>query len=172
MQWKIRSLLITLLSLSALALVPARPSAAQEAPAPKPVELACATNASAQVLSSGPVNDGSQNLILVRMILGPGGSVGAHTHPGNLAVVVESGSLGFTLLDDGEMSITRGATGDTEALVRDQQVALEPGDSFFEMGMIHSATNLSDGETTLVFSGLVEAGQPLTTCVDTAAFAG
>lgn len=168
---KFLSILVILAGL--IAVVPARMSVAQEVPPPKPVELACATNASAQVLSVGPVHEGAQNLVLVRMILGPGGSVGAHTHPGHLSVVVESGSLGFTLLDGGEMSITRAATVDSEAtpeaLVRDQQVALNPGDSFFEMGMVHSAENLSDGETTLLIAGLVEANQPLTSCVDTVA---
>lgn len=156
-----------------VALVAAGPAIAQEVPPPKPVELSCATNASAQVLSSGPVHDGTQSLVLVRMILGPGGSVGAHTHPGHLSVVVESGTLGFTLLDEGEMSINRAATAGAEAtpetLVRDQQVTLNPGDSFFEMGMVHSATNLSDGETTLLIAGVVEAGQPLTSCVDSTA---
>lgn len=156
-----------------VALVAVAPVTAQEVPPPKPVDLSCATNASAQVLSTGPVHDGTQSLVLVRMILGPGGSVGPHTHPGHLSVVVESGALGFTLLDDGEMSINRAATADTEStpepLVRDQQVTLNPGDSFFEMGMVHSATNLSDGETTLLIAGVIEAGQPLASCVDTSA---
>lgn len=143
---------------------------AQELPPPNPVTIDCATNASAQVLSAGPVHDGDQTLVLARVILDPGGSIGAHTHPGQLSVVVESGTLGFTLLDDGEMTITRAATADSEAtpepLTRDAQVALNPGDSFFEMGMVHSAENLSDGQTTILLAGLIETGQPLTACVD------
>lgn len=160
---------------STLALLPMT-SAAQELPPPQPVTIPCATNASAQVLSAGPVHDGTQTLVLVRLILAPGGSIGPHTHPGQLAVVIESGGLGFTLLDEGEMVITRAATGDNEAtpesVARDEEVVLNPGDSFFEMGMAHSAMNRGDGQTTLLISGLIEAGQPLTSCVDTATPAG
>jgi len=110
--------------------------------------------------------------VLARVLLAPGGSIGAHTHPGTLAVVVESGSFGLTLLEDHEMVITRAATEDTEAteeaLVLDEQMVLNPGDSFIEMGMVHNAVNLSDGQTTVVLAGLIESGQPLTTCVDAA----
>jgi hypothetical protein len=144
---------------------------AQEAPPPKPITLDCAVNASSQLLGATPVGDGSRSLVLVRVIFGPGGSIGAHTHPGTLTVVVESGSLGFTLLDHGEMTITRAATVDSEPteepLVQGEETVLNPGDGFIEMGMVHSAANLSDGDTTVVFAGLVETGQPVTACAST-----
>ncbi len=147
-------------------------TAAQELPPPQPIELDCATNATAQLLSATPVGDGGETLVLARVLFAPGGSIGAHTHPGTLAVVIESGSLGYTLIEDHEMVITRVATEDTEAteepLVVGEELALEPGDSFIELGMVHSATNLSDGQTTVVLAGLIESGQPLTICVDAA----
>jgi hypothetical protein len=168
-----RTLVATLLTLVILAFSGAWSTlGAQEAPPPKPVTLDCAVNASSQLLGATPVGDGSQSLVLVRIIFGPGGSIGAHTHPGTLTVVVESGSLGFTLLDQGEMSITRAATADSdpveEPLIQGEETVLNPGDGFIEMGMVHSAANLSDTDTTVVFAGLVETGQPVTACVDTA----
>lgn len=165
-----RYLTLLVIVTSALALLPAA-SGAQELPPPKPVELPCAENASSQLLSSGPVGDGSQTLVLARVILDPGGGLGAHTHPGNLAVVVESGVLGFTLLDEGEMTITRAATTDSEAtpvmVAQGEEIALNPGDSLFEMGMVHSASNLGDEPTSYLVAGLIETGQPLTACVET-----
>lgn len=155
-----------------LILGPLSPAVAQELPPPNPVDIPCATNASAQLLSATPIGDGDQTLVLARVLLAPGGVIGAHTHPGTLAIVIESGSLGFTLIDDHEMSITRAATEDTEAteeaLVVGEETALEPGDSFIETGMVHSASNLSDDQTTVLLAGLIESGQPLTACVDAA----
>ncbi len=119
-----------------------------------------------------PVNDGSQNLILARIILDIRGGVDAHFHPGTLVVTVESGSLGFTHLGDGEMSVNRVATAEQEATVEPpphgEQATLTPGDWTVESDMVHAAANLSDGPTTLILSGLIEAGQPLTVCAEEA----
>lgn len=168
-----RATLAVFIAIAALvSLPPFTSTAAQDVPAPSPIEIPCATNASAQRLAATPVGDGSQTLVLARVILGSGGSIGAHTHPGTLAVVVESGALGFTLIEHGEMTITRAATADAEAteesLVVGEEKTLDPGDSFIEMGMVHSAANVDDGDTSVLISGLIEAGQPLTSCVDAA----
>jgi quercetin dioxygenase-like cupin family protein len=165
---RIRS--ITLAALVAiLSLMTISTTTAQEAPPPNPIDLPCATNMSAQVLNATPVGDGTQTLILARVIFGPGASLGAHTHPGTVAATVESGLFGFTLIDEAEMLITRAASADSDAtsepLVPGEEAVLNPGDSFIEMGMVHSATNLSDGQTTVLLSGLIETGQPLTACV-------
>ena len=173
MQRAVRSTLTLLVAFAALfTLAPFTSTVAQDVPPPNPVDIPCATNVSAQVLAATPVGDGSETLVLARVIFGPGGSLGAHTHPGTLAVVIESGSFGLTLLNDGEMMVTRAATADSEAtqepLVVDEMATLNPGDSFIEMGMIHSATNLGDGDTTALISGLIESGQPLTICADDA----
>jgi hypothetical protein len=119
-----------------------------------------------------PVNDGEQNLVLARVIIGPGGSVGEHTHPGTLVVTVETGVLGFTHLGDGSMSVNRAATAGTESVTEDlphgEEVPFNPGDWFVETGMVHTAVNLSDEETSVLLTGLIEPGQPLTSCVDSA----
>lgn len=129
-----------------------------------------ATNVSAQVLGRTPVEGSDQNLLLVRITFGGDGSIGLHTHPGTLVVTVESGSLGFTYMDEGEMTITRAATADTEAaeeaVAQGEEVALDPGDSFIEMGMVHSARNMSDEPTSVLLAGLIEKDQPLTICTE------
>lgn len=168
-----RSLRSALVAVAALLLVtPLTSTAAQELPPPQPIQLDCATDASAQVLNSTPVGDGSETLVLARVLFAPGGSLGEHNHPGTLAVVVESGTLGFTLIDDAEMVITRAATADTEAteepVVPGEELVLDPGDAFIDMNMVHSVTNLDDGQTTVMFAGLIETGEPLTACVDDA----
>jgi hypothetical protein len=72
-------------------------------PEPQPVTIPCATSVTAQVLgSTSPAEATGQTLVLARIIFGPGGSIGAHTHPGTLVVSVDAGSFGFTLLDHGD----------------------------------------------------------------------
>ena len=165
-------LVLWLAFVSMLAFVPVSTSMAQENPPAKPIDLPCATDASAQVLGMTPVNDGAYNLISARVIFAPGGSIAEHTHPGSVVATIESGSLGFTHLGDAEMAVNRAATADTEAVVESlphgEEVALNPGDWFVETGMIHTATNLSDGPTTVLLSAMIEAGQPLTICVEDA----
>jgi quercetin dioxygenase-like cupin family protein len=168
-----RQILVLWLALtSMLALVPVSTSIAQENPPSQPIDLPCVSDASAQVLGMTPVNDGAQNLISARITFAPGGSISAHTHPGSMVATIETGSLGFTHLGDAEMSLNRAATADTEAVVESlphgEEVALNPGDWFVETGMIHTATNLSDGPTSVILSAMIDAGQPLTVCVEDA----
>ncbi len=170
MSRQMRLVLVALLvTASALAVVSA-PTNAQENPPPKPVTIDCATNVSSQVFGATPVGDGSQTLVQARIIFGPGGIIGSHTHPGTLVVTVESGSLGFTLLEEGEMVVNRAATADTEAaaepMVQGEEVAVEPGDGFVETGMVHIGVNLADGTTTVLLAGLITTGEPLTQCVE------
>lgn len=156
--------------LAVVTLSPVGVTLAQENPPPKPVTIDCATNVSSQVLGATPVGDGAQTLVLARIIFGPGGGIGAHTHPGTLVVTVERGSLGFTLLEEGEMVVNRVATADTEAaaepMVLGEEMAVDPGDGFVETGMVHTGVNLADGTTTVLLAGLITTGEPLTQCVD------
>ena len=147
----------------------ARPSSASQ-PEPQPVTLPCATNVSALVLGNTlPTNAEGQALVLARIVFGPGGSIDPHTHPGTLVVSVESGTLGFTLVEDHPMAIMR--AGDTgtpaaeEPLTPGTEVELAPGDYFVETGMVHTARSLGDQPASVLLSGLIEAGQPLTMCV-------
>jgi len=165
-----RTPFVILFALSALTTLLAQPAGAQPAE-PKPVELDCAKGVSAQMLGNGaPAAAGGQTLVLIRIIFGPGGSIGAHTHPGTLVATVESGTLGFTLLDDMEMTVTRAGSGGTpaaeEPLTVDQEVELAAGDGFVETGMVHTARTIGDEPASVLISGLIEAGGPLTQCVD------
>jgi hypothetical protein len=167
-----RTLRIVSLSLALLASVAfaTAHTAAQENPPPNPITIPCAVNASAQVLGSTPVGDGTQTLIQARVIFGPGGSIGAHTHPGVLVLTVESGQFGFTPIGDGEMTVNRAATAETEAvsepMVLNEETVVNPGDWFVETGMVHTGVNLSDEATTVLLTGLITTGEPLTSCVD------
>ena len=169
-----RSVLLTVVALAALLIfAPFASTVAQELPPPQPIELECATDASEQLLGATLIDDGSHTLVQGRLILDQDGSIGAHRNLATTTVVVESGAFGFTLLEDAEMVITRAATDDTEAseepIVVGEQVTLNPGDSYVPpIGAAHAATNLSDGETSVLFAAVLETGQPLEECVDTA----
>jgi quercetin dioxygenase-like cupin family protein len=167
-----RTLAVGFSFLTLFLLTPLTMAQTQENPPPQPVTLECATGMNIQVLGRSAIGDGSQDLALVRVIFEPDGGIGAHTHPGTSTVTIESGEIGFTFLDDGEMTVKRTATANSEAtdepLPRDEEVALQPGDTFLEQGMVHSARNIGDGDATLVFAALVTTGEPLTMCVDPA----
>jgi len=170
---------IVVLVLAAAPLIGASAAPAAQ-PAPQPVTIPCATNVGAQVLgNAAPETATGQSLVLVRIVFGldgGGGSIGLHTHPGTLVASVESGTLGFTLAEDqgmegmGEMSVMRAAPAGTpaaaEPLTPGQEVELAPGDWFVETGMVHTARSIGDEPATVLLSGLIEAGQPLTRCVE------
>jgi quercetin dioxygenase-like cupin family protein len=152
-------------------LMTARAGVSAAPPEPKPATLPCAVNVSVQLLGAGkPATAEDQALVLGRVIFGVGGSLGPHTHPGTLVASVESGTLGFTLVDDGEMPITRSGDAGTpvaeEMISTGQEVELHPGDGFVEMGMVHSARAIGDEPAVVILSGLIEAGQPLTACAE------
>jgi quercetin dioxygenase-like cupin family protein len=140
---------------------------------PRPVTLECATDMRALTLGTAqPASAEGQSLVLVRAIFGVGGGIGPHTHPGTLIVAVESGQFGVTLAEDGPMSMSVMRAADTpgtpaaeELLTPGQEAVLDPGDYFIETGMVHSARTVGDAEAVVTFTGLVEAGQPVTSCV-------
>ena len=140
-------------------------------PEPQPVTLPCATDMRTQVLGNAPpANADGQSLVLVRAFFGVGGGIGPHTHPGTLVVAVESGRFGVTLEEEGmEMAVMRAGDAGTpaaaEPLTAGREVVLNPGDWFVETGMVHSARTVGDEPVEVVFTGLVAAGQPVTSCV-------
>jgi quercetin dioxygenase-like cupin family protein len=140
-------------------------------PVPQPVTIPCATNVSAQVFGNAqPATATGQALVLVRITFGPGGGIGPHTHPGTLVASVASGTLGFTLIGDGTMPIMRSGEAGTPAVeelaATGQEVELNAGDWFVETGMIPSARTIGDEPAVVTISGLIEAGQALTQCVE------
>src|SRR5829696_7854275 len=165
----VRFMSVVAVAVAALLAVSSRGAAAP--PEPQPVTLPCATNVSAQSFGNAqPATAAGQALVLVRITFGHGGGIGPHTHPGTLVASVESGTLGFTLLDAGEMPIMRSGDAGTpaveEAATTGQEVELSAGDWFVETGMIHSARTIGDEPAVVTISGLITAGQPLTQCVE------
>lgn len=165
---------IATLGLVAAAVLTASAVSLAAPPAPQPVTLPCADDMSIQMLGSAePATADGQTLVLVRAIFAPGGGIGPHTHPGTLVISVESGAFGFTLAEDqmdGEMLVMRSAEAGTpvaaEPMMPGEEVVLAPGDWVVETGMVHSARAVGDEPAIVVFSGLAETGQPLTTCVE------
>jgi hypothetical protein len=174
----VRLALIAIVAVGAmLATLASGPVVAQDAPPPEnpppvAVDLPCAGNIEVQVLGRTSYDE-ADDIALVRIIWGPDGYIDAHTHPAVMWVTVESGQFGLTLIEEGEMSVTRAATADAEAAVEQLEpgveVVLEAGDGFKETGMIHSARNMSSTEAmSTIFAAVVETGQPITICVDMA----
>ncbi len=163
-------LTLTLVLMSTVVLFPSAGSRAAQ-PEPQPVTLPCATDMGIQVLGSTlPTAAEDQSLVLVRAFFGVGGGIGPHTHPGTLVVAVESGQFGVTVEEEGmEMTIMRagdmGTPAVAEPLRAGQEAVLNPGDWFIETGMVHSARTVGDEPVQVVFTGLVAAGQPVTSCV-------
>lgn len=140
-------------------------------PEPQPVTLSCATDMRVQMLgNTQPTGAEDRSLVLVRAFFGPEGGIGPHTHPGTLVISVESGAFGFTPVHEGEMTVMRSGEAGTpvaaEPMVVGQETVLHPGDWVVETGMVHSARAVGGEPVEVVFSGLVTAGEPLTTCVD------
>jgi quercetin dioxygenase-like cupin family protein len=163
------SLLFVVLSAVSLAMTGATQAAQPE---PQPVTLECATDMRALVLgTTQPASAEGQTLVLVRAIFGVGGGIGPHTHPGTLIVAVEAGQFGVTLAEDSEMGMAVMRAGEAgtpaveEMLEPGQEVVLEPGHYFIETGMVHSARTVGEKPAVVTFTGLVEAGQPVTSCV-------
>ncbi len=145
-------------------------SGATNASMPEPVlaELECTTDFYVQQLGRTEVD--GQALVLVRVIIEPGGGIGPHTHPGEMVISVESGTFGFSLVGShNEMTYMRpgenGGPAQELAVVPGEEAQLVAGDWIVETGMVHSARAVGDEPAVVVFSGLIEDGQPLTTCV-------
>jgi quercetin dioxygenase-like cupin family protein len=146
-------------------------SSSAAVPAPVLAQLECTEDFYVQALGSTPAtNAEGKNLVLVRVIIEPGGGIGPHTHPGNLVISVESGTFGFTVTDHhNEMSFWRSGENGEAAIEQGvgpgEEAQLTAGDWIVEHGMVHSARAVGDEPAVVIFSGLVDEGQPLTTCV-------
>jgi hypothetical protein len=111
-----------------------------------------------------------QVLQLVRYTIPPNMLLPVHIHPGMQVVVVESGTLHFTVLE-GRVEITRGATAGTSAareeLTSGQETDFGPGDRFVEAaGMVHFGENRTGEPVVLLVASLFEADVPPSTLVE------
>jgi quercetin dioxygenase-like cupin family protein len=89
-----------------------------------------------------------------------------HTHPGIQMAIVESGTLTYHVLADGEVAIVR-ADGSEDVGQPGDTLTFEVGDSWVEPeGMIHWAENLTDEPVVLLSTSLLEADEPTSEIVD------
>ena len=140
-------------------------AARQAAPAPS-----CISDVTVERLGHGlPSAVDGLELTLLRVTFAPGGSIGAHIHPGSLTLSIESGALTYGMLDghaEVQRAAVEGTPVPTEMLDAGQETILNPGDWLFEESMIHAARNDGAEPAVVLISGLMEAGQPFTQCVD------
>jgi quercetin dioxygenase-like cupin family protein len=125
----------------------------------------------AEVFAGAPSDRApDQTVYLARFVIEPGSEIFPHSHPGTTVLGVESGTLGWTLLD-GTAHVVRGAAAgntDVEDVTEPgTEVILEVGDSiYYEDDVVHTARGASD-ETTVVWGTLVlTTGEPLLMPVD------
>jgi quercetin dioxygenase-like cupin family protein len=159
--------LLALIAVFALTGLFASGLAAQEA-TPGPIAaIELAPGFTVEVFAGAPSDRApGQTVYLARFVFQPGAEIFPHSHPGTTVLGVQSGSLGWTLLE-GTAHVVRGAaagaTGPTEDLTEPgSEVVLEPGDAiFYEDDVVHTARGAGDEETVVLGTLLLTSGEPL-----------
>jgi quercetin dioxygenase-like cupin family protein len=112
-------------------------------------------------------------LQLARVTFPPGSAVPPHTHPGGAVIYVESGSLGWTVLQGETRLLRAGAVSTPEAqgevVAVDTEVILTAGDALF-LPAAHGDDVRNAGDDTLVLlvANLYPVGEPPITFMDMA----
>ena len=166
---------VVLVALSALGLGTTRIAAQAASPAAGPISvMELAPGVTAEVFAGAPSDRASgQTVYLARFVFQPGAELFPHRHPGTTVLGVQSGSLGWTLLE-GTAHVVRGAaagaTGPTEDLTEPgTDVVLEPGDAiFYEDDVVHTARGAGDEEAVVLGTFVLTTGEPLLMPVDMA----
>ena len=100
----------------------------------------------------------NKRLQLMRLTLAPGASMFAHTHPGQLVVAIESGTLAYTVLSGAGASV-RAAVGTPiaeEAIPPGTETTFGPGEFLVEPpGVAHTYRNPGNEPVVLLISALV-----------------
>ena len=110
--------------------------------------------------SSDPADAPGELFELARYTIPAGTVLPVHTHPGVQMAIVESGTLTYHVVADGEVLITR-ADGTEEVAGPGETVTFEVGDAWVEAeGMVHYAENLTDQPVVLISSSLFDADEP------------
>ena len=100
----------------------------------------------------------NKRLTLMRLTLAPGASMFAHTHPGEVVVAIESGTLAYTVLG-GDGASVRAAVGTPtaeEVIVPGTEAIFGPGEFLVEPpGVAHTYRNPGEEPVVLLISALV-----------------
>jgi quercetin dioxygenase-like cupin family protein len=139
--------------------LPVRPTAQESTPLVEAVPRADHTPIFLEVLGSALTTEvPNKRLTLDRLTLAPGASMFAHTHPGQLVVAIESGTLAYTVLS-GDGASVRAAAGTPiaeEVIPPGTEVIFGPGEFLVELpGVAHSYRNPGEEPVVLLMSGLV-----------------
>src|ERR671911_2404063 len=116
-----------------------------------------------EMLASAPAADAPGMLqVLFRLTLAPGAVVPAHVHPGQLVVSVESGTLGYTVLGEGQsLRAAAGTPTAAEVIAPDTEATFGPGEWFvYEAGTVHMDRNPGNEPAVVLITGLVAADEP------------
>ena len=117
-----------------------------------------------------PATAPGQQLQLARVDVASGATVAPHTHPGTIALCLESGSFNFGIVE-GVATVTRAATAATPEAAEqlaDAETVLEPGDcvTFDASQTVHTLHN-TGGPAVIWQAHLYALGEPATTFLGT-----
>jgi quercetin dioxygenase-like cupin family protein len=155
---RLRAMVILAL-LACLFITPVAGDAQQVTGVPVPTRVTQTNGVTREVLGDGtPLAAPGQTLSLVRYTFAPGAVIAPHTHPGEQAATVVSGTLGYTVLC-GHADVVRasvdGAPQVRERLNAGPEVIFQPGDSFTEIeGIVHFGRNAGSGPLVLLVASL------------------
>lgn len=153
------SAVIVLALLASCIIAPLAGDALQSTGVPVSTRVTQANGVTREVLSDGtPLAAPGQTLSLVRYTFAPGAVIAPHTHPGEQAVSVVSGTLGYTVLC-GHADVVRAPVGNApqvrERLNPGPEVLFQPGDAFTEVeGIVHFGRNAGTGPLVLLVASL------------------
>ncbi len=103
------------------------------------------------------------SLVLLRVTMEPGVIIPPHSHPGPVALYVESGTFG-TEFFEGTATLTRAAVDGTpvpaEQIAAGDDVTMPAGDNLFYDGAVHTMRNDGEDDLVLLVSALFETGAP------------
>ncbi len=144
-----------------------RIGAQQATPAEGTPTVGAPTGVTVEVLGRGAsavVPD--RELLLRRRTFAPGASTTPHPADGPVVLAVESGAVGFTVVE-GAAQLTRataaGTPGPTEAVAAGTEAILTAGDAvFYDEGVVHVVRNTGDGVAVTVEARLPRAEGTLT----------
>ena len=121
----------------------------------------------AEVFAGVPSDRASgQTVYVARFVFQSGSEIFAHGHPGTTVLGIESGTLGWTLVE-GSAYVVRGAAAGATGPVEDvtepgPEVILEVGDAiYYEDDVLHTARGASDEPAVVLSTLVLTTGEPL-----------
>ena len=108
-------------------------------------------------------------MTLLRATFPPGSELRSHRHPGPMLLYIETGALGYTLLDGTAEVVRAAAAGSAEPpeiLIPGADIVLYAGDQLLECRVVHAAHGVGQEPTVVLISALLTPGQPVTQFIE------